>query len=191
MKKKSRFVSDFSGLLYEHTARLRLTSDGLFETFEFKAGTGTLSNVNFLYPFMHIFPKTTRTWIAGESIGETARGEFLDDRSFTLKTDILWALVYDPVQTVGLAYVYPEIYRGQSGSSNKFWNRTHDNKLYFQIDPSRNVGEAFSYSVTLRAFAATTAEWEASGKQTVNSLTVTGQTQTKGSVPSSSLRESK
>ena len=190
-EKKSRFVSDFSGLLYEHTARLRLTGDGLSETFEFKAGTGTLSNVNFLYPFMHIFPKTTRAWIAGESMGETARGEFLDDKSFTLKKDILWALVYDPLQTVGLAYVYPEIYRGHSGSSNKFWNRTHDNKLYFQIDPPRNAGEEFSYSVTLRAFAATTAEWEASGKQTVNSLTVTGQTQTKGSAPSSSLRDSK
>ena len=161
IEKKSKFVSEFSGYLYEHRSWVTVSPDGIHERYWFRAAGEGTTNVNFMYIFMHIFRNSTKQWIVGDDKGEIARDEFKDDMSFTLKKDIRWAFIYDPVETVGMVYVYPRIYEGRPGFRNSFWNRSYDNKLYLQIDPKRKSGEEFEYEVTAKAFIAGIESWEA------------------------------
>lgn len=163
--KRSRFVSEFSGPLYEHFSRVTLDAQAVRESYRFTALSPACSNVNFFYLFMHIFTNTTRDWAVGDDRGElTDRGIFGDDMSFSLRKDIRFALVLDPERRLGLALVYPETYVGRPGFKNSFWNRTYDNKLYLQIDPKRLPGERFGGEILTRAFETDPKNFEARGR---------------------------
>jgi len=163
--KKSKFISEFNGLLYEHRSWVTLSPDGIHERYWFRAAGEGTTNVNFMYVFMHIFRNSTKQWVVGDDKGETARDEFKDDMSFSLKKDIRWAFIYDPIETVGIVYVYPRMYEGRSGFKNSFWNRNYDNKLYLQIDPKRKMDEEFEYEVTVKAFISEAELWEVPAKK--------------------------
>ena len=165
VEKKSKFVSEFNGLLYEHRSWVTVSPDGINERYWFRAAGEGTTNVNFMYVFMHIFRKTTKFWVVGNDTTEIQRGEFLDDMSFSLKKDIRWAFIYDPKEALGIVYTYPSIYEGKKGFKNSFWNRTYDNKLYLQIDPKRKMGEEFEYEVMVKVFFASTEAWETEAKK--------------------------
>jgi hypothetical protein len=170
VEKHSKFISEFSGLLYEHRSWVTVSNSSIHERYWFRAAGAGTTNVNYMYVFMHIFRNTTKFWVVGDDTKEIQRGEFLDDMSFSLKKDILWAFIYDPAETIGVVYAYPSIYEGKKGFKNSFWNRTYDNKLYLQIDPKRKTGEEFEYSVSLRAFSAVPENWETEAKRIRNKI---------------------
>jgi hypothetical protein len=149
--KKSKFFSEVGGLYYIHDAKITVSSDGIKEDYHFKATADDYSNVDFMYAFMHIFPKTTTHWIVGDDSKVIEQGEFLSDKSFTLKKDFRFCLIYNPKEQLGISMVYPRVYEGFR-MKNAFWNREHDNKHYLQIVPKKVKGEEFSYSATLKAF---------------------------------------
>jgi len=165
--KNSRFISAAHGTYYHHEAKITVNSAGINEQYSFKTGDGGMSNVSYMYVFMHIFPNTTKYWITGNDFKETDRGTFLDDNSFSLRKDFRWALIYDPVENTGIAAWYPRIYEGRRGFKNSFWNRNYDNKLYLQIEPKRVKGEEFSYSMSVKAFDASESKWESAGKSII------------------------
>lgn len=148
------------GAFYYHESSVTVSEKGIFQDFSYEA-IGDTTPLSLMYVFMHCFPKETRYWIAGRSdTTGIVCGEFLSDGSFTYKQDLLWSVVYNPAEQMGLVYQYPEMYAGLSGHRNKFWNRAYDNKLYFTANARRPAGETFSYSVELNAFDAGTNEWE-------------------------------
>ena len=168
--KKSKFISEYHGLFYDHDAKVTISPDGIKEEYHFKVTGDDLSSVKSMFIFMHIFPKTMKYWIAGDDTTEIERGEFVSDNSFSLCKDIRFALLYDPMQNLGITLIYPEIYQGTPGTKNAFWNRVHDNKLYFSIDPKRNKGESFSYSIAIRAFEAEEKGWGEKGNSIIDTL---------------------
>ncbi|MEK6793779.1 MAG: hypothetical protein AABZ39_03310 [Spirochaetota bacterium] len=170
IRKKSRFVSAISGFLYSHESRVTISPSGIHEEYSFTAASDGCSNVNYMYMFMHIFTNTTRAWIVLDDKGAYVRGEFGDDNSFSLRKNIRYALVHDPIENIGIALVYPRVYEGRAGFWNSFWNRTYDNKLYLQIDPARTPGASFSYEIDVRAFDAPAETWEAAGSNVVSAM---------------------
>lgn len=170
VEKQSQFISEHNGLFYDHTARISIGADGLSEDFHFKVTGENAACVTFMYVFMHIFPKATQTWVVGDEQGEIERGMFVADASFTLKKDFLWLFVYNPADEIGIVCKYPETYEGMEGFKNSFWNRKNDNKLYLKIDPKRNKGEEFSYSVKLKAFETKENNWEAEAKKVLATI---------------------
>lgn len=189
VRKKSRFVSEISGYLYAHESRVTLSSSGIHEEYSFTA-MSDCSTVNYMYVFMHIFTNTTHAWTVLDDKGAFVRGEFGDDNSFSLRKNIRYALVHDPVQNIGIALVYPRVYEGKAGFWNSFWNRTYDNKLYLQIDPPRITGASFSYAIDVRAFEAPSETWEAAGTNIAAPMTDTEKHITVGDGTVSSTRAS-
>lgn len=151
--KKSKFHSEVGGLYYLHEAKITIGKDGIRQDFSFKAVADDYSNVDFMYAFMHMFPKTATSWLAGDDQEIIDQGEFLADRSFTLNKDIRYLLVYDPQQKMGVAVIYPEVYQGYR-KKNTFWNRERDSKHYLQVEPKKAKGEEFSYSASLKVYDA-------------------------------------
>lgn len=160
VEKKSKFISEIGGCLLEHYSKVSVLSDRIKEEFTYKGGDGSLGKVKFMYPFMHIFPNSTKYWVAGDDKGAVIEsGEFKDDNTFTLNKQFRWALIFDPVKELGTVYCYPETYAGQKNQHNRFWNRPYDNKLYFMSDCVKKKGEEKSYEVTLFPFNAVENDW--------------------------------
>lgn len=128
------------------------------------------SDVNFIYAFMHCFTNKTDQWMAQLGDGTIDEGKFLDDNSFTLKKDIRWAAVYDSSETMGLVYVYPEVYKGKAPFNNSFWNRPRDNKLYLRPELPKGIGQKFNFKVTLHAFSATPEDWQNDAKSLIANI---------------------
>jgi len=128
------------------------------------------SEVNFMYAFMHCFTNKTDQWMAQLGDDSVEEGKFLDDNSFTLKKDIRWAAVYDSSETMGLVYVYPEVYRGKAPFNNSFWNRPRDNKLYLRPELPKGIGQKFNFKVTLQAFSATPGNWQKDAKNLIANI---------------------
>ncbi len=149
--KKSNFYSEFGGLYYQHESKITVSNEGIHQDYSFVATADDYSNVNFMYVFMHIFPKSTTNWLVGDNQKVIERGEFLSDKSFTLKKDFRFCLVHNPTEQLGVAIIYPEVYVG-SGMKNSFWNREYDNKHYLRIEPKKVKGEKFSYSALIKAY---------------------------------------
>lgn len=166
IEKRSKFISEIGGFLLEHKSKVSVFSDKIKEEFSYKGGDGKLNNVKYMYPFMHIFPNTTKYWVAGEDNGAIIEsGEFRDDNSFTLNKQFRWAFVYDPEKELGTVYCYPETYAGQRNLHNRFWNRPYDNKLYFMSDCVKTKGEEKSYEVTLFPFNASEKDWRSKAQE--------------------------
>ncbi len=163
LKKQSRFGP------YRHWADISFDGKNLHEKFNYEVIEDD-SKVNFIYAFMHCMTNKTDKWMAQPGEGELIRGEFLDDNSFTLQKDILWAAVHASSEEIGLVYVYPEVYKGAAKFNNSFWNRPRDNKLYLRPELPRGIGTKFGYEVTLQAFTATPEKWEETANAIVAEL---------------------
>lgn len=159
--KKSRFISEAGGFFYYHQSEVTVTAEGQREKYTFKAASGDLDKVQFMYAFMHIWPKTATQWIVGDDEGRVIEeGWFTSDNSFTCNKAFRWALIYEPKEGLGTVYVYPEMSPGK----NKFWNRTYDRKLYLTVSPPKKEGEEVTYSVSLEAYKATGDDWKDKGR---------------------------
>lgn len=163
LKKQSRFGP------YRHWADISFDGKNLHEKFNYEVVEDD-SKVNFMYAFMHCLTNKTDKWMALPGEGELIRGEFLDDNSFTLQKDILWAAVHASSEEIGLVYIYPEVYKGAEKFNNSFWNRPRDNKLYFRPELPRGIGTKFGYEVTLQAFNSTPEKWEETANAIVKEL---------------------
>lgn len=152
--KRSKFYSEVGGLYYLHDAKITVSPAGIKQDYSFEVVADDYANVSFMYVFMHIFPKQTTHWLAGDDHGGTIEeGEFVADNSFTLKKDFRFCLVYNPEENLGVVLIYPKTYQGV-GMKNAFWNRDRDNKHYLRIDPKRTKGDVFSYSALLKVYEA-------------------------------------
>ncbi|MFD1631276.1 hypothetical protein [Pseudopedobacter beijingensis] len=149
--KKSKFISEIGGLYYLHDSKITVSNNGVMQDYKFQAVSDDYSNVDFMYVFMHIFPKSTTNWIVGDNKKVIEKGEFLSDKSFTLKKDFQFCLINNPTEQIGIAIIYPEVYEG-IGMKNSFWNREYDNKHYLRIAPKKIKGEEFSYSALIKVF---------------------------------------
>lgn len=132
---------------YIHEAILTFEGETIQEDFKFKV-EGDDSTVNFIYAFMHCFTNFTDSWVTGLKDG-IRKGKFKDDKSFTLQEDIRWAGIYSEKLETGIAYIYPEIYKGKNSFKNSFWNRAYDNKLYLMPLIPSGKGKHFGFQVTL------------------------------------------
>lgn len=128
------------------------------------------SDVNFIYAFMHCFTNKTDQWMAQLKDGSVEEGKFLDDNSFTLQKEIRWAAVYDSSETMGLVYVYPEVYKAKAPFNNSFWNRPRDNKLYLRPELPTGIGQKFHFKVSLQAFNATPENWRNDAKSLIANI---------------------
>ena len=156
VEKHSKFISEIGGFLLEHQSKVTVSADSIKEDFYYKGGDGILGKVKFMYPFMHIFPNSTKYWLAGDDNGDIIEeGLFKDDGSFTLNKPIRWTFIYDPGKETGTIYCYPETYTG----INKLWNRSYDNKLYFMSDCVKKNGDEKSLSVSVYPFSALEKDW--------------------------------
>lgn len=148
-----------------------ITCDGarIVEDFQYEIIADD-SNVNFMYAFMHCFTNKTDRWMAEDKEGNIENGQFRDDASFTLEKDIRWAAVYDSPEQIGLVYVYPKVYEGKKPFLNSFWNRLHDNKLYFRPELPTGIGQKFGFQVTLQAFNAPASDWQKTAKTLITDI---------------------
>lgn len=134
---------EFAGDRIDETARFHRVADE--------------AALSLFYVFMHCLSNDTDQWIT-EVDGKILKGSFKDDNSFTLKKDIRWAGIYSSKTGSGLAYVYPEIYKG-ARNCNQFWNRPRDNKLYFDAQADKKEKD-FTFSVSLVFFQSPEKEWQ-------------------------------
>lgn len=162
--KKVTLTKKSSLRIYELLATVELTPEGIEETNKYTVKEER--PINFVYGFMHSFAQNMSEWAAQPMEGETTSGKFVDDKKNLLLKPILWAAVFDPAKKVGIVCRFPEKY--VAGSNTFFWDREHDNKLYFQLKPK--VGEEFECRANLRAFEAKKGDWIAEAKKTAAGL---------------------
>ena len=163
LKKQSRFGP------FLHHSTITLDGKTLREKHEYEIVEDD-SELVFIYAFMHCMTNKTNQWLAQPETGETIKGEFLDDNSFTLEKDVRWVAAYDSADEMGLVYMYPQTYKGMAPFHNSFWNRPRDNKLYLRPEIPKGIGEKFSFEITLQAFSAAPERWEASARTVVDEL---------------------
>lgn len=142
---------------YIHESILTFEGETIQEIFKFKV-KGDDSTVDFIYAFMHCFANSTDRWVAGLEDG-IQEGKFEDDNSFALRKDVRWIGIYSEKLKTGVAYIYPEIYKGKGSFKNSFWNRLYDNKLYLKPRISSGKGKQFSFQVTLWFYRAGENDW--------------------------------
>lgn len=156
LTKRSKFISEFNGPLYEHVAKLTVSAKGLEEDYSFRVIGEGVAKVNYMYVFMHSMPNTTKIWAAYSAKAEIERGEFKDDDSFSFMKDALWLTAFDPAQDIVIVCSYTEQYKGV----NMFWNRATDNKHYLRIAPAKKMGEEFAFNNHISATEATETTWQ-------------------------------
>ncbi|MEW6357765.1 MAG: hypothetical protein AB1696_15640 [Planctomycetota bacterium] len=150
--------------IYELLATVELTPDGVTEINKYTVKEER--PINFIYGFMHSFAQNLSEWAAQPAEGEVLSGKFVDDKGNLLQKPIRWAALFDPEAKVGIVCRFPDKYVPQS--TTFFWDREHDNKLYYQLKPK--VGEAFECQVNLRAFECKKGEWSDEAKQVAGKL---------------------
>lgn len=149
------------------------TGDRLIERTCFTANRALADSLDFVYAYMHCNANALTEWRAWLDSAVPLDGSCVkDDRSYELQKAIRAVALFGPTMGKGLVYVYPEIYAaGPKG--NFFWDRIHDNKLYFQpkVPGVINLkGDTVTYQLTVIPFAAASAEWREKAGALVTSL---------------------
>lgn len=149
VRKLSRFVSAYNGLLMSVDYTTVISPAGVEQYARLTPGDGDLSKINFIYPVMHMFPNATREWTAflGDQVVET--GLFKDDNTFTLAKRITAFATFDPATKTGI-YLYHLV--EYAGGVHSIWNRPGDNKLYFKYPRFRSADDVRDYRLFLTAF---------------------------------------
>ena len=139
------------------------TGDRLMETTSFTANRKLSESLSFVYAYMHCNANTLTEWRAWLNTTDVLDGTCAkDDRSNALMQNIRAVALFGADIGTGLIYVYPEVYLG-GAKSNFFWDRQHDNKLYFRPKiPGviNEAGETCTYQLTVIPFKATATEWK-------------------------------
>ena len=136
---------------YLATQNVTLSHSGMTVSANYTlAFDNTLHRVNYFYPFMTMFALNFKSWVAVTANGTEVNGTFLKDDSFTLKSAIQWAAVFDPIALRGAVYQYPVgyAYPGRAGFENSFWNRPYDHKLYLPARGMVDIGRAAAKRLT-------------------------------------------
>jgi len=145
-----------------HVVRLEaltiLTKSGLVETNRYTAKVDK-PPIPLLYCFMHSFDPAMTQWIAQTARGDVQRGQFVRDKTHPFDGDLVWTSVYNPNVGVGAAYAVLK----PSGKLHHFyWDRTHDQKLYYRAYPdirAMMAGDQFEYSVALAGYESPNDTW--------------------------------
>lgn len=120
------------------------------------------------YPFLHCNNNSLDQWLALLAEGEELQGRAgKDDGSFQLESDVKAIIFYSETIKKGVAYVYPELYKGAGTFKNSIWDRKNDNKLYFLADVDtmgRKIGDSVEYRLKIIPFSAEPNEWKGKGK---------------------------
>jgi len=144
------------------------TGDRLVESTRFTANRTLSESLAFVYAYMHCNDNALTEWRAWLEPAKTLDGTCAkDDGTHGLQKEVRAVALFGPTVGRGLAYVYPEVYPG-GPKGNFFWDRKHDNKLYFRPKIPGAIGQAgdtCAYQVTVIPFCAGTADWkDAAGK---------------------------
>jgi len=150
--------------VYELTATVELTPAGMAEVNKY--AVKEQRPVNFVYGFMHSFAQNLSEWAAQPAEGNLQSGTFVDDKSSLLCRPIRWAALFDPKAKVGVICRFPDRYVPDSHTF--FWDRVHDNKLYYRRSPK--MGEPFECRVNLRAFECGGGAWIEEAKKSASSM---------------------
>jgi hypothetical protein len=146
-------------------------------TFNSESGTVTEKNsytiiedlekrFKFLYAYMHCFHNDLNKWLMNDGKKEVEGACDKDDNTFGLNSNIKSIAFYAEKSKTGVAYIYPEVYEGDSHPTtafrNSIWDRNKDNKLYFQplIKGKYKKGDSLSFSLTLQPFNADADSWK-------------------------------
>jgi len=146
------------------------TGDRLIERTRFTANRSLEDSLNFVYAYMHCNENALTDWRAWLDPQNTEDGQCIkDDQTFSLNKDVLAIAMFGPKTGKGIVYVYPEVYAG-GPRGNFFWDRTRDNKLYFQPKIPGVIsskGDTCQYVLTVVPFSAKTSEWQEEAGKTV------------------------
>lgn len=148
------------------------TGDRLVERNSFTTNRELKDVFNFLYAYMHCNVNKLTHWRAWLDKTKTLDGVVeKDDRTFHLNKEIHAVVFFGPEIDMGIAYVYPEVYKG-AGRKNMIWDRPQDNKLYLwpAIPKTTGKGETFTYEVTVIPFAAEDDAWKDTADKLVSPM---------------------
>ena len=139
------------------------TGDRLVEGTRFTANRALPESLAFVYAYMHCNDNALTEWRAWLEPAKTLDGTCAkDDGTHGLQKEVRAVALFGPTVGRGLAYVYPEVYPG-GPKGNFFWDRKHDNKLYFRPKIPGAIersGDTCAYQVTVIPFRAEAADWK-------------------------------
>ena len=161
---------------FKHRAEIIFPAEGDFilHRYQYRI-TEPLDDLNLMYAFMHCVHNDFKEYIAllpDSNVKEERLDD--DDGSVTLQEDVKAVVYYSDAHELGMAFVFPEVYRGaheyvagqKEYISNFIWDRSYDNKLYFNSgvrEKGLGVGDEFEYRLKLTPFAAAPDEWKEIG----------------------------
>ncbi|MBC2603419.1 hypothetical protein [Puniceicoccus vermicola] len=151
VNKKSNFVSEYSGHLLSIDSTTIISAGGIEQRVTEVGGSGDLAKIVFVYPFMHMLPKSTDLYYAFYEDSFVESGGFVEDKSMTLKKNVTGLLAFDPTHSVGIYLYHQETY---PDARLFIFNRKRDNKLYFRYPHPKTEDQSIRYSVYLKAFSA-------------------------------------
>jgi len=169
-----RKESNLGPLDHRSEITLEACGDRIIETHSYKVIEDLSKRFHYLYAFMHCNNNALDQWLAvtegdKELTGTVGKG----DKSFSLKSDVRVVIFYSEAMKKGVAYVYPEVYKGRDTFKNSIWDRKNDNKLYFRPEVKKmgyQLGDTFEYRLTVIPFSAEPGQWKQKGKQLANSI---------------------
>jgi hypothetical protein len=144
------------------------SGDCIIEKHSYEVPEDLNGNFNSCYVFMHCNNNSLDQWLALLAEGKELEG--VTDKGgadFQLASDIKAIIFYSQAMKKGVAYVYPEVYKGAGTFKNSIWDRKNDNKLYFRADVEtmgRKVGDTVEYRLKVIPFSAGPDEWKEKGK---------------------------
>ena len=145
------------------------SEDYIIEKHSYKVLEDLNDNFNYCYVFMHCSNNSLDQWLVLLAEGKELEGVTdKSDGSFQLASDIKAIIFYSQAMKKGVAYVYPEVYKGAGTFKNSIWDRKNDNKLYFRADVEtmgRKVGDTVEYRLKVIPFSAEPDEWKEKGKR--------------------------
>lgn len=152
VRKLSRFVSAYNGLLMKLDYTTVITPAGVEQYARLTPGDGDITKINFFYPVMQMFPNATHDWAAFLGAQVVEAGVFKDDNSFSLGKRLSAFVTFNPETKTGIYLYHPADY---AGGVHNIWHRKGDNKLYFKYPRFKSVDDVRDYRLFLTAFTCT------------------------------------
>ncbi len=152
VRKLSRFVSAYNGLLMKLDYTTVITPAGVEQYARLTPGDGDITKINFFYPVMQMYPNATQDWAAFLGAQVVEAGVFKDDNSFSLGKRLSAFVTFNPETKTGIYIYHPSDY---AGGQHSIWHRKGDNKLYFKYPRFKSVDDVRDYRFFLTAFPCT------------------------------------
>ena len=153
-----------------HTAQITFPESGdrIIEEHSYTVLEDLSERFRFVYAFMHCNSNALDQWLAQLGNGKELEGRAgKQNNKFSLGQDIKSVIFYSDVLSIGVAYVYPEVYKGADTFKNSIWDRLRDNKLYFrpEVKSRYKVGDDFEFVLEMIPFSAQPTEWKDTGRK--------------------------